>query len=264
MIIFIFLIIMILLILEFYFNYYNKVFDVEDEVNIENDSENEKVPNIEGDDSKTETFENLENTEETIAFKTPNPWCKISINNNDYTKYYIKLNNFNENKYLEWKKLIDSLDYDVKTKELILETEEESEALALVNLIISNMNGDIELDDILENRLISVSIQKAKTHKLVCNKLKELILDNNSKSTNKKFTDKLNYTTDMNDYDSNMEDETIVENYINQNPIEEKTFSNSQDDMSNNIAVDNIPVSEPNYIENFEPTPYGGLEYALI
>lgn len=264
MIIFIFLIIMILLILEFYFNHYSKVFDEEPDVITDNNQENEDIKTVEGDTSKTEGFENLENSEEVIDFKNPNPWCKISISKNDYTKYYIKLNNFNEDKYLEWKKLIDSLDYDVKTKELILETEEESEALALVNLILSNMNGDIELDDILENRLISVSIQKAKTHKLVCNKLKELILDNNSKSTNKKFNEKFNFSADMNDYDSNMDEETIVENYINQNPIEEKTFSNSQDDVSNNISVDNIPVSEPNYIENFEPTPYGGSEYALI
>ena len=252
-----FFIIILLLILEFYFNYYNKNNILEEDIESE-----EKFLNIDGDDLN-ENFQSIQEEEDVIQFKNPNPWCKISINKNDYTKYYIKINNFDEEIFLEWKKLIDSIDYDVNTKELILETKEEHEALALVNLIISNMNKNIELDEIIDNKLITISIRKAKSHKLVCNKLKELIIENNKPLNERQYDTTIKYNTDINDDNSKYEDiEVELTKPINSPPnvsaeippIEEKVLSNSQE----------IPVNYPQPIESFQPIPYGGSEFALI
>ena len=248
-------VIVILLILEFYFNYFRKSNDKKvDEEPIEN---KEQVENFEnkGNDNLEEVFGEKED-EEIIQFNNPNPWCKVSINMNDYTKYFIKINNFDEEIFLEWKKLIDSLDYDVDSKELILETREEYEALALVNLIISNMNKDIGIEEIMENRLITISIQKAKSHKLVCNKLKELIMENNKPIDQRNINNTISYNQDINEDNSIYENVEIkLDHPVNQNPVDnvqsqEKVYSNSQNNS--------FPI------ESFEPIPYGGSEFALI
>ena len=256
-------IILILLILEFYFNYFHN----EDDNKTNKKTSNESFENKEKVETKEilnedKKYKNVEDTQNLIEFKNPNPWCKISINKDDYTKYYIKLNNFKEDKYLEWKKLIDSLDYDIETKELILETKEEYEALALVNLIISNMNEDIDLEEVINNKLITISIQKAKKHKLVCNKLKELITENNKSPEEKNFDTTIQFKQDYNDDMSKYEEIEISLSKNNDNNKEDFD-SNTSCGIANNPekVFSNSVNSKP---EQFEPIPYGGLEYALL
>ena len=251
-----FFIIIILLILEIYFNYFNVISKdkIEEEAFTQNENAKENVEPT-SIDNMNENFESIP-SEEIIQFNNPNLWCKISINKNDYTKYYIKMNNFNEKIFLEWKKLIDSLDYDVNTKELILETKEEHEALALVNLIISNMNNDIKMDEIIDNKLITVSIQKAKTHKLVCNKLKELILENNRSLEDKQYESSIRYNTDFNEDNSEYENiEIELKHPINAIKPQEKVSSNYEESFS-------APVQQQ--VDMFEPIPYGGSEFAFL
>jgi hypothetical protein len=248
-----FFIIILLLILEFYFNYFIKKQKNKLEENYEED-EKETFENIEG-SIEIEQFESVQSEEDVIQFKNPNPWCKISINKNDYTKYYIKMNNFDEKIFLEWKKLIDSLDYDVESKELILETKEEHEALALVNLIISNMNNNIDINEIIDKKLITISIQKAKSHKLVCNKLKELILENNKVPYEREYDSTIRYNSDINEDESKYENiEIELTKPINSIDNLEKVLSNSTNNQMNT----------PQPVENFLPIPYGGSEFSLI
>lgn len=176
-----------------------------------------------------------EELDEVIEFKEPNPWCKIIVG--EITKYFIKINNFDEDKYLEWKKLINSLDYDVETRELILESNSEEEALALINLILSNMNNEIELDEILNKNLIHISIAKAKAHKLVCNKLVELIKEHSNIRTDNTNSE-VEYSMDTN--------ENTIEILDN---VNKNKFSN---EPLNNTFIPN------------GPSPYGGSEYALL
>lgn len=206
--------------------------EISNEINSEiNDEVKDESNNEVNEESK---FKKVNNNE-IIVFNNPDPWCKVNIGDN-YTKYHIYLNVFDENKFIEWKKLIGSLDYDVENKELIIETNQEYEALALINLIISNMNNSIDFNEILNNKLISISIEKAKSHSLVCNKLKELIRENNSPINNLK--------------------ENIIKNFdVNNN--------NNFENQINIIEPVNI-APQVEQFTSFEPTPYGGSEFAFL
>jgi len=116
--------------------------------------------------------------------KDPNPWIKI-VNDDLYTKYYIKINNFNAIKFIEWNKITNKLKYDKDNNNLIIRTKTEEEALALTNLFISNMNNDIELNEIIENNLINLSKSKA-SNKLVKRKIIDFIKTGISVDSSKK------------------------------------------------------------------------------
>ncbi|MBT7076635.1 MAG: hypothetical protein HN930_02835 [Pelagibacterales bacterium] len=228
-------IIITLICIEIYYSYFYK----------ESVSENENMDNDDDTESENlEIYNGLANeNDEVIEFKEPNPWCKIIVGLDNTTRYFVKINNFNEDKYLEWRKLINSLDYDVETRELILETNSEEEALALTNLIISNMNDEIEIEDILDKNLIHISVAKAKSHKLVCNKLIELIKDSSSIDikASRNANNQVEYSIDMNRHIETKQDLL--------NDVNKKIFSNEP--MNNTF----MPIA---------PTPYGGSEYALL
>ena len=237
-------IIIVFMILELYINYSdnnnnkNKKITSEDEDIIE--EELDDIDNLSVDDVEMEVKNDYANTitngKDEIVFDTPNPWCKIIVGDNT-TKYFIKINNFQENRFIEWKKIIDNLDYDIKNKDLILETSKEAEALALVNLIISTMNDDITLEDVISNKLISISIRKAKSHKLVCNKLIELIKENNSSKSN-----------NIESLDSSVEYSVDTDNSIPSIQTPPKS---------------NLNNLRPNYL-SIDPQPYAGIEYSLF
>ena len=106
----------------------------------------------------------------------------------------------------------------------------------IVNLIISNMNNDIKMDEIIDNKLITVSIQKAKTHKLVCNKLKELILENNRSLEDKQYESSIRYNTDFNEDNSvDILDIVQIVNYV---------LSSSSQFLPNFTVEDINPASE--------------------
>jgi hypothetical protein len=137
-----------------------------------------------------------------INSKDIKPWNKISQLNNDFTKYILKINNFNENKLIEWKKIIKNLNYDKNNKNISYITQHEGEALAIANLILSNLNNDIKLEEILDNNLLQISIKKAVNHKLVSSKLRELIETSNNKEINETFD------FDIDTYDIEQESKT--------------------------------------------------------
>ena len=122
-------IIITLIFIEIYYNYFynenNEKFD--DDIDDEESVQQNALSDI-----------NEDEMGDVLTFNDPNPWCKVIVGTNDITKYFIRISNFDENKYLEWKNIVDTLDYDVENKTLILETKSEAEALAVINLIISN------------------------------------------------------------------------------------------------------------------------------
>lgn len=137
-------------------------------------------------ENKQELAEIVDDIDNELVFDEKNPWSKIKTSNL-LSEYYIKIYNFDENKYAIWRNKLKNelnikLDYDIIDKELIITTHDEATALSIINLIISDMNGDISLSEIDENNLISSSIKKCKKYDFVKYKLIELIKENNIES----------------------------------------------------------------------------------
>lgn len=117
-------------------------------------------------------------------FREPLPWTKIVYKYNDQYPFYffIKVKIPSLNDYNNWKHVISNLEFDPKTGELILPTQDEDSALAITNLIISNFKGDISMDDIISKNLIDISINKIKKYDVVKNKIREQIIINTKES----------------------------------------------------------------------------------
>ncbi len=149
------LIVIIILLIDFYFTYKIRLNKINNESFINNDI---------------------------ITFNEPNPWTKIELNNKG-NKHYLKINNINKyiDKIIIWKQLPfikdDMIDIDIDNNYLIMKTRNEEEALVITNLIISYINGQINIESIMSKNIINKSIAKAKKYNLVGTKLKELIKD---------------------------------------------------------------------------------------
>ena len=195
------------------------------------------------------------------------PWDKIDIGV-DKNKYYIKISNFDEYKFIEWKKLPIKIDYDINNNYLIIKTKSEDTALSIANLFISNMNNELELQSIIDNNLINISKLKAKTHKLVRIKLIELIKQGKNKyfdvdtrlNTGMHFDTHLYKYVDINKHIDSPEHFNI-NTIIKQEPV-----ISIQNDINEHILYDE-PLDK---IEIKLNTPssmfaaYGGSEYATI
>jgi hypothetical protein len=163
------IIVLLLVISAFDYKYDKETFNVEDK------KDDEKKPESYEKEDFSELIEEIENE---LNFSDPNPWTKINVNNDGNT-YHIVIYNFDEGKFMEWKKLVKNINYDVTNKEFSIKTSSEEKALAIVNLVISHMNNDISVNEIIENRLINKSYLKAKKFASVKLKLIELIKENN-------------------------------------------------------------------------------------
>ena len=111
------------------------------------------------------------------------PWSKIVIGKK-YNKYYLKIENIKRyiDNFILWTEQPfiseDIIDIDVNDNFLIIKVSDEESALVIGNLMISNFMGDMTLDEIREKNMIAQSIAKAKKHKIISVKLKELIKEN--------------------------------------------------------------------------------------
>ena len=115
-----------------------------------------------------------------VVFDKPNPWNKIIFDPSKEYPYffYIKVKIPSLNDFQNWKLIVPNLEFDPRTGELIIPSQDEPSAIALANLIVINFSGQISLKDILDKNLISVSVSKAKSFELVLNKLREQIMEN--------------------------------------------------------------------------------------
>jgi hypothetical protein len=200
-----------------------------------------------------------------IEFVDPNPWTKVVTTPDGKKYFYTKVNKFNEKLYMEWKEIIDNLDYDISTKELIIESKDEPRALAILNLIISNMKGNITITEIFENDLMNKSIIKARKHKVVSKKLLELIKENNEE-----FSGIVNNEDIYSKDTFTQAKQTIIldEGIVNKITVEEsnerhktlKPEDYNYDGFENNhISV----FSEDKLVRNkLNTEPYGGKMYA--
>jgi hypothetical protein len=124
-----------------------------------------------------ELFKNMNRMQE---IDKPNPWTKIEFDDKSEYKYlyYIKIPIPTLNDLQAWQQLLPNLDFDPKSGELIIPSKDEASALAVANLMVNNFSGELTLDNILENNLIQISIEKAIKFDVVRNKLREQIVNN--------------------------------------------------------------------------------------
>ena len=113
-------------------------------------------------------------------FDRPNPWTKIVLNKtNDYPyEFYIKVRIPSLNDLEAWKQIVPNIGFDPRIGAIIIPSKDEASALALANLIVINFTGQMSLDNILEKRLIQISVAKAKNYEVVQTKLREQINEN--------------------------------------------------------------------------------------
>ena len=193
-------------------------------------------------------------------------WDKID---NKKNKYYIKINNLDEDKFTEWKKNIGKIDYDVMDKYLIIKTKTEDHALAIVNLFIVYLNNEIELDYIIDNDLINRSRLKATTYKMVKIKLIELIKEGlntlNNKTDEKEIQRSLPNHFDTNDDEDieNIPSATVGENTNSATTVGGNTNSAKVGENTNSAKVGGNISSSKN-MGNISSSTVGGTTTSSI
>ena len=117
--------------------------------------------------------------------QNPNPWNAIVYNSN--TESYLFIIRLNENpttiqrynqKIMHWTKIVGNISLNTQSNELIIPSSDENSALAIVNLVLNNLRGDLTLKDIIDKKLIHISIAKIQNYSSVKQKIKEQILEN--------------------------------------------------------------------------------------
>jgi hypothetical protein len=113
------------------------------------------------------------------TFVQEKPWTQVVYNYGQEFpfRFFIKVKIPSLNDYQTWKQIIPNLDFDSKTGEVIIPSKDEAGALAITNLIVSNFQGQLSIENILEKNLIPISITKAQQYEMVRNKLREQIIE---------------------------------------------------------------------------------------
>ena len=157
-------------------------------------------------------------------FQDPNPWTKIiyKYNENYPFNFFIKLKIPSLNDYEDWKKIINNLDFDPRSGEIILPTNDEETALSIINLMITHFNGDISINDIVNKNLIDISINKAKKYEVVKNKIKEQIKQSTTIKTRESFKDLPKFEKDLAVTNTSLTNSNNINDY---NPYEGTEYS---------------------------------------
>lgn len=201
--------------------------------------------------SNIKQLDNNDKIKETsIEFVEPNPWSKIITDIDGKKYFFVVLNFFNERKYMDWKDVIPELDYDIDTKELVIESKDEPRALAILNLLISNMKGDISIKDIFKNDLMNKSIIKARKHKMVSQKLLQLIKENNKEDV---------YIPSIESFKYEKPIEVIVEDFNYDKPIKENIEDINYDKSTEKNEYESM---FENNLNKTIAKPYEGKAYA--
>jgi hypothetical protein len=130
-------------------------------------------------------------------FDTPNPWSRVvKIEGDEYPyRFFLKIRIPSLNDFQSWKQIVPNIEFDPRGGEIIIPSQDEGSALALANLMVANMGGQLSLQDIIDKKLIQISVSKAQAHEIVRSKLREQIVENlQGKTPQKSVT---NYEKDL-------------------------------------------------------------------
>jgi hypothetical protein len=173
--------------------------------------------------SERETFTTDLKEQKTWTFNKPNPWSQIVyVPEDEYPFYFhIKIKIPSLNDYQIWRNIVPNINFNPKTGEIVIPSRDEPSALALANLMIINYSGKMSMDNIIKNKLIQISVSKAKSHKVVQIKLREQIMDN---LYGTKFNASSNFHQDL----AMNKPKRIVRDRVTENAPQRVDFSSEQ------------------------------------
>ncbi len=133
----------------------------------------------------------FENTSQQSQMKTSEikelspvaPWTRVVVDeSNEYPfKFHTKIMIPSLNDFENWKNIIPNLEFSPISKELIIPSKDEASALAILNLINMNFNGEMSIDDILKKQLIQISITQAQKSQDVAETIRDQIINSLNK-----------------------------------------------------------------------------------
>ena len=147
--------------------------------------------------------------------KNPQPWNSIVFNPNAELKYLfiIKLNvspnerNLYKEKIINWYKFIPGIRFN-ENDELIVPAPDENSALAVTNLVINNLKGDLNFKNIVENKLIEISLNKIRTYSSIRTKIIEQIMES-IYGNMEELNESLDYQEDLAETINTIEEENV-------------------------------------------------------
>ena len=153
-------------------------------------------------------------------YMSQTPWNKIIYKqNSDFPYYYfITATISNLSEFEKWKNILPNLEFDPKRKSLVFNTKDEGTALAVANIVISNLQGKLSLEDILNKKLIPISINRTTHHDMIKHKIREQLTElvNQDWNSNKP-SENLDYQEDI----------ASTQTETNEAPVQKKMIANS-------------------------------------
>ena len=121
------------------------------------------------------------------------PWSQI-INDNQINVYCIKISVPSLQDYEKWKNIINGLNFNPTTSEIMIPSDDEFYALVIAYYMNLNFSGQILFDNIIQNDLLNIKLDEIKNnenkeieireHIININKSNELNNTNNNNPTN--------------------------------------------------------------------------------
>ena len=182
-----------------------------------------------------------------FLIRNPQPWNAIVFNQTKEHKYLFIIKipfKFSDisNVIGKWSQMFEGLTIN-NENELIIPAPDENSALAVLNLMLNNIKGDLTLENIIKNNLISISISKIKKYSSIRNKIIEQIMENLNDRVN--LDESVEYQEDLAETVEYQEDLAESVDY-------KEEFTESLDKNE----------SEKNKIS--EPLPYEGNEFSYF
>ena len=182
--------------------------------------------------------------------KNPQPWNVIVFNPSNEMKYLfvIRMNinqqqkNIFSEKITNWYEFIPGISFNKTTSELVVPAPDENSALAVTNLVINNLKGDLDFKNIVENKLIEISLAKIRNYSSIRTKIIEQIMESIN-GENEINNESLDYEEDLAETVN-----TIDEDRYDEERYQEETHQESER-KSNNYS---------------QPEAYEGNEYSYI
>lgn len=195
-----------------------------------------------------------------FIIKNPQPWNAIVFNQNNEQKYLFILKM--PKKFGRIDKVIDNWGQIIKgiqlneMNELIIPSVDENSALAILNLILNNIKGDLSLENIQKNNLIGISVTKIRNYSSIRSKIIEQIMESLSgKSDN---VEGVEYEEDLAE---TANEEELDELPLNKRLVHGESAQLNKESFSNDLMEVNKVT--PQYNSN-EPIPYEGTEFSYV
>ena len=123
----------------------------------------------------TDIFDDKGNRIVFWKFTKPNPWSSLYYNQTKNTYTYGLSYVISKDKLEEWNKVIPNLGFNDREKQLMITTQDEESALAVINLVLSTLVNELTIKEIIDSNLIDISVSKIRAHPLVRSKILEQI-----------------------------------------------------------------------------------------